>query len=256
MKFTITNILFGIALTFMLVAGIYDLLSFWWILPLIVVYILILFFGVNYIGWNFFINSLNKGNSTEKHIALTFDDGPNPEITPKVLALLNKSEAKAAFFCIGKNIVGHEDIVAAIHSEGHIIGNHSYSHAVTFDLMSSQKMAQEIEDTNQLIFNIIKKKPILFRPPFGVTNPNLAKAIRHTGMTSIGWSLRSFDTVKNEEQVLRKVKKKIKAGDIILFHDSSEKTIKYLEKLLTYFSENGFKIVSLDQLLKIHAYAT
>ena len=254
-KFRATNILLVIVLILMLEIVFSFSLSLYWIIIPIVAYLIIVFLGTANIGWNYYMKSYNKAKTPEKQIAITFDDGPDSKISPEVLIILNRFDVKATFFCIGKNIIGNEAIVKNLYNSGHIIGNHSYSHSYTFDLMSSKKMTEEIRNTNHLIKRIINKTPVLFRPPFGVINPLLRKAIINTGMISVGWSLRTFDTVKDEDYILSKIKSNLKSGDVILCHDNSEKTLRCLEKILLYLKENNFKVVNLDKLLNIQAYA-
>jgi peptidoglycan/xylan/chitin deacetylase (PgdA/CDA1 family) len=104
------------------------------------------------------------------------------------------------------------------------------------------------------ISSIIDKKPLLFRPPFGVTDPLLAAAIKWTGVKSIGWSLRSYDTmISSPERLLRRVCK-IKNGDIVLFHDAGLQTKTVLPLFIDYVRAEGFEIVPLDKLLDIQAY--
>ena len=112
----------------------------------------------------------------EKEIALSFDDGPNREYTPQVLSILAQHNAPATFFVIGKNIQGNESILKQIDAEGHTIGNHSYTHSFFVDFKSLQGFKNELNQTAERVFKITGKRMKLFRPPYGVTTPNLAKA--------------------------------------------------------------------------------
>ena len=201
-----------------------------------------------------YIKTLCKGNTKEKKIAISFDDGPNTEITPKVLDILDKYNAKAGFFCIGKHVESNTDLLRLMDQKGHVIGNHTFSHHRWFDLFSSKKMKTEIEKTNKLIEKAIGKKTKLFRPPYGITNPNLRKAIAGLNFHTIGWSVRSLDTVKTVEQTFNKVTKDLSPGDIVLFHDNREHITDILELFLEYTQKNNFEIVSPDQILDIEAY--
>jgi peptidoglycan/xylan/chitin deacetylase (PgdA/CDA1 family) len=195
-----------------------------------------------------------KANISEKKIAITFDDGPNSEITPKVLEILDQCNAKATFFCIGKNIENNEDLIKMIDKKGHLIGNHTWTHDRWFDLFSSNKMKAEIEKTSDLLFEIINKKIKLFRPPYGVTNPNLKKAIKDFDFYNIGWSLRSLDTISSTQKTLTRIKNKLTSGDIVLFHDNLEHIVDILKDFLEYTTKEGYEIVRVDQLLNIKAY--
>jgi peptidoglycan/xylan/chitin deacetylase (PgdA/CDA1 family) len=228
--------------------------SWWGILLVVVVYLHLLIFGAIYIRWNFYLKSLCKGNN-KQWICLSFDDGPATQ-TAAILDILKLHNVPAAFFTIGKNAVSHPELVKRWDEEGHIIGNHSYSHSFNFDWQSSKKMCEEIEETNGVIRDITGKKPLLFRPPYGVTNPNLSRAVRQTKMHSIAWSVRSFDTsAKDPQQLLARILNQLQGGDIILMHDSMPITKEILTELIIRTRENGFTFVPLDQMLDINAYA-
>ena len=201
---------------------------------------------------NYFSKNICQANHCkEKVIALTFDDGPH-EKTIDVLDLLLKYNAKATFFCIGKQIEKYPEIVKRIIAEGHNIGNHSYSHSNWNGFFSAEKIASEIEQTNTLITQLVNVKTRFYRPPFGVTNPNIAKAISKTNQMAIGWNIRSLDTViKNENFILERIKKRVQPGSIILLHDTSAKTVSVLEQLLLFLQSESYKTVTIDELLEI-----
>lgn len=161
----------------------------------------------------------------------------------------------AAFFCIGKNAVTKKQLVQRWDEEGHLVGNHSYDHGFNFDWKSAIEMKAEIEKTNTLIRNITGRKPKLFRPPYGVINPNLAKAIRQTNMHSIGWNIRSYDTAaKDKKKLLARILQKVKGGDIILLHDTMLITREILTELITTLRNKGYSFVRLDKMLDIEPY--
>ena len=193
-----------------------------------------------------------KGNNQTNSISLTFDDGPNQNITPIILNILKENGIKACFFCIGKNAEQNIELIKRIDSEGHIIGNHTYSHSNNFDLFSSSKMKNEITKTNYTIQNIINKEVKYFRPPYGVTNPNLSKALKKTNLISIGWSLRSLDTTaKGDITNTLKRLEKIKAGNIVLLHDNITEAPEILEKFITIVRAKNLKFMRLDELISI-----
>ncbi|PID87908.1 MAG: hypothetical protein CSB06_03180 [Bacteroidia bacterium] len=168
-------------------------------------------------------------------ILLTFDDGPHPEITPTVLKILEKYDQKAIFFCIGKNIEKYPEILRKIKQGGHQIGNHSYTHSHFFALFRTRKVIRELQKTNALIQEITGEENKLFRPPHGVTNPNIGRAVNALKMRVIGWSIRTFDTSSSPPKILKKMKK-AQAGDIILLHDTQSNTPSILEQ---YFFEKN-----------------
>jgi peptidoglycan/xylan/chitin deacetylase (PgdA/CDA1 family) len=215
----------------------------------------IVFWGSAFIGSNYHVKTL-CGNplETEKIIALTFDDGPH-EMTLLVLDVLRKYNAKATFFCIGKNIETHPDILKKVIEEGHIVGNHTYSHAPFFDFYRKSKVIAEIKQTDALIKSVLGKKTNLFRPPYGVTNPSIRRALAVTKHKTIGWNIRSFDGgSKNEKFIFDRIIQRIKPGGIVLLHDTSIETVRVLEQLLSYLQKNNYAVVPLDELLNIKAY--
>lgn len=224
-----------------------------------IAFTIVLALGSIYIQWNFYFRSVNtipllsvKFDQDKfsianrgKEVALTFDDGPAEE-TNAVLDILKRENVAATFFLIGKNIAGREHIVSRMQAEGHSIGNHSFHHGFNFDWQSAARMLEEIEQTNQAIEAITGQQVKLFRPPYGVTNPNLAKALRNSGLKSIGWNLRSMDTVaKEEERLLDKILSKVKAGDIILLHDRCAITVAILPQLISELKKRGFSFATL-----------
>jgi peptidoglycan/xylan/chitin deacetylase (PgdA/CDA1 family) len=208
------------------------------------------------VGSNFFIPIVCAIKTDKKIIAISFDDGPDPENSPRILQLLRHHNAEAAFFCIGNRIPGNETILTQADSEGHIIGNHTFSHHFWFDLFSFKKMASDIRSMDEAMYSVIGKRPKLFRPPYGVTNPNVKRAIVHGNYIPVGWSVRSMDTViKDEKKLLEKMVRKIKPGAVFLFHDTSITTLSILPEFLTYVRSNGYEIMRLDKMLALQPYA-
>ncbi len=241
--------------TLLIIAGWYfGLISFNYIIPVLLIYLTCNIIGATVINLNYFVRSTCSIDTSEKKIAISFDDGPHPEITPKLLSLLDKYNVVATYFCVGRHVADNRDIAADIISKGHIIGNHSFSHSGYFDLFSSAKMHNEIVDTNDIIERATGVKPRFFRPPYGVTNPMLGRAIRKAGMKSIGWSLRSFDTVLKTDKVISKLINHTKPGDIVLFHDTQSEIISIIESYLIWLENNDYKVVSLDSLIEESAY--
>jgi peptidoglycan-N-acetylglucosamine deacetylase len=220
-----------------------------------VIYLLINGWGTLFISSNFFLPAKCKAPIASGSVAITFDDGPVAERTERVLEILEKHEVKATFFCIGKNVKEHPELAKQIHNKSHLIGNHSYYHGTLFNLQSTKKMKAELVDTNQIIKQTIGLSPRFFRPPYGITNPMLANAMNELNFVTMGWSVRSFDTIaKEKKKLFTRIIKNLKAGDIILLHDRCEITIEVLPELLTYIKSVGLKVESLDKLLNEKAY--
>lgn len=229
----------------------------WWVFLLLPIpYVAALVWGACNIGSNFYVPVVCAAATKEKVIAITFDDGPLLKYTPEILDILQEQQAPAAFFCIGNRIAGNEYLLRRIDAEGHVIGNHSFSHHFWFDMFGSGKMLAELKQMDDAVENVTGKRPGLFRPPYGVTNPNLAKAIRKGGYTSIGWNIRSLDTVaKDKDQLLERIKQGIKPGAVLLLHDSMEVTVQVLPALIQHLKKEGYRIERIDKLLNIPAYA-
>ena len=219
---------------------------------IIFLYLLFLTLGAARIQMNFYLKAIHNGSLDEAKVALTFDDGPDEETTVGLLNILEKHQIKAAFFCIGSKIEKNELILKKISENGHLIGNHSWSHTFFFDFFLPGKMIREIKKTDTIIENISGIPVKLFRPPYGVTNPFLSKALKRTRHTVIGWSLRTFDTTKNRQRVLKRIETHLKNGDIILFHDANPKTLNFLDDAIELIKHGGMEIVGLDELLKIN----
>ncbi len=252
LKFGRVNSLFFVLVLVIFTFGFPKLLYFLIFLSWLVVTII----GSFDMRWNYHLNALHSNSKIKKkQIAITFDDGPNSQFTPQILTILRKYNAKATFFCIGKHIEKHPELFNKIANEGHIIGNHSYSHSNNFGFFSSKKIIKEINMTNKLIFNFLNVNCNLFRPPFGVTNPAIKNAIKHTKHIVIGWNVRSLDTkIKEPKEILKRITKNLKSGDVILLHDTNKRTVVVLEQLLLFLQKHHFETITVDELFEIEAY--
>lgn len=225
-------------------------------LLLFVTWSLVVFYGCYYIGSGFFIKIVCKAGTDKKQIAISFDDGPAIDHTPAILEALRPENVKATFFCIGQRIAGNEKILLQVKDEGHTIGNHSYSHHFWFDMYSSKKMIADLQQMDKEVERVTGLRPKLFRPPYGVTNPNVKKAILEGGYTPVGWSVRSMDTVtRDPAKLLDKINRAIEPGAVFLFHDTSKTTLEVLPGFIQEVKKRGYEIVPLDKLLHLNAYA-
>jgi peptidoglycan/xylan/chitin deacetylase (PgdA/CDA1 family) len=257
LNFKAVNTLTLVTLLILLSTHYFISLSLWPYLLLFIFWLTITTIGSFHIKWNYHIHSLNSNKNIEKNqVAITFDDGPHPEFTPKILALLKNHNAKATFFCIGKHIEQHPELVNHIIKQGHTIGNHTYSHANNFGFFKTKKVISELLQTNTIAKNKTGLTLNLYRPAFGVTNPRIKKALKNTGLKSIGWSNRSYDTTSiSAEIIFNKINKRLSKGDVILLHDTSLKTVVVLEQLLLFLKQEDLESVTVDSLFNIKAYA-
>ncbi len=208
------------------------------------------------VQWNFFVKAYNTNPSiTRKEIALTFDDGPVAS-TLEILDLLKKFDMKASFFCIGKNIQENPEIFQKIIEDGHMVGNHTFSHTRKMGFLSTHKIIEEINTCNKTAFEIGGVVLKTYRPPFGIINPKVKRALENTGHQVIGWNVRSYDAVLNSKRfILKRIIKNIKPGDIVLLHDNNYQTIEILEQLLLFLQTNNYVSVRVDNLFQIDAYS-
>jgi peptidoglycan-N-acetylglucosamine deacetylase len=196
-----------------------------------------------------YVTTICMGNKQSNKIALTFDDGPC-EQTKEILQVLTNYKAKASFFIIGRKAKMYEDIVYEIAQKQHTIGNHSYDHKPWFPIIGTKRIIKELTDTQNIITAITGSKPVYFRPPYGVTNPFIAMALKYFNFKTIGWSVRSLDTVIDDpEKILKRIKKKIGPGSIVLMHDTTKDAVVVLEELLIYCKQKNLVPVNLDELL-------
>jgi len=213
----------------------------WWmaIIPIILLYGGLMFYFSMNMRSNFFLKSTIR--LPDERVMLSFDDGPHPIITPQILDILLKHNIHAMFFLIGKQIEAHPSIVERIVREGHMIGGHSYSHSNTFGLLNSKKVEAEIMRAQELIETFGGNK-LLFRPPFGVTNPRIAAVVKRHSLVTIGWTCRSYDTItKDAPKLLLRLKRKIRPGDIILLHDRIPQTLQVLDEFISWAKSENFE---------------
>ncbi len=240
----------GVALVF------FELVSIWVFLVSILAYLLFLLLVSTNVQWNFFMKAFNSNPGIKnKNIALTFDDGPVPN-TLKILALLKKFNMKASFFCIGKNIEEHPEIFQKIIEEGHMVGNHTFSHTRKMGFLRTHQIIEEIIKCDKIAFRVGAVALKTFRPPFGIINPKVKRALESTGHQVIGWNVRSYDAVLSSKKfILKRITKNIKPGDVVLLHDNKLLTVEILEQLLLFLQTNDYRSVRVDNLFQIDAYS-
>lgn len=219
-------------------------------LVLIVAAVAFLVYASASIQSNVYVKAFCKGDRNSKFISLTFDDGPHPINTPKVLEVLRQHGVKATFFCIGDRVAKYPDIVRKIAEEGHLVGNHTFEHSSSFPLFCKREMEADLKKANDTLSAVLGKPTLFFRPPFGVTNPKLGAVIRKMKLKTIGWSVRSFDTVKNfrREKVLARIESKLHNGCIILMHDDRDKSFWLVEEVIRLARNKGYEFKRVDEL--------
>ncbi|MBQ7347950.1 MAG: polysaccharide deacetylase family protein [Clostridia bacterium] len=185
-------------------------------------------------------------------IALTFDDGPHPTLTPRILEILDRYHVKATFFMVGINVENYPDAARAVIEAGHEVGNHTYSHN-HIGTLSKADVEKELWHCEDILEELCEYRPHLFRPPEGAVNTYVEHCSEDNDYTLILWSLDTRDWEnKNTEQIVDHVLSGISPGDIILMHDyigTQSKTPEALEILLPKLIELGFEPVTVSQLL-------
>lgn len=255
MKHLIVRLFFLSVLFLLALWSLFAAVSVWYFVWVLVIWFLCNLIGSSFIQLNYHVKAYCHNSQTnEKIIALTFDDGPS-ENTLKVLDILKNHNAKATFFCIGNNIEKHPEILRRIDAEGHIIGNHSFSHSHFFDFYRKNRVTQELKETDNLILEITGKKAQFFRPPYGVTNPSIRRALEVTQHKTIGWNIRSMDGIsKNTQAIFNRIVKQLSPGSVVLLHDTRPETNAVLEQLLQSLAEKKYKVVPVTELLNLKAY--
>jgi peptidoglycan-N-acetylglucosamine deacetylase len=256
----LTNRNVNIVSTFILIALMvsdnYKEIPLWPYAVLFLAYISMQAYGSIVLSAQYFVKVFTSGDRHTNEVALTFDDGPVAGKTEKILEILFRFQVPAAFFCIGNRVKDNLELTCQIYNNGHLIGNHSYWHGKLFDLQTSRAILKELADTDAILNQVLSVKPRFFRPPYGVTNPMVAAAISEGQYKTVGWSVRSLDTVtKDPAKLFKNATRSLKGGDILLFHDFCDSTIEILPALIEYIQRSGFKIVRLDSLLNEKGYA-
>jgi peptidoglycan/xylan/chitin deacetylase (PgdA/CDA1 family) len=194
-----------------------------------------------------------------REVALTIDDGPDPEVTPAVLDLLDAAGARATFFCIADRARRHPELVREIVRRGHSVQNHSRCHRHNFSLLGPRGFAREIEGAQAILAELAGEPPTFFRAPAGLRNPFLAPVLHHRGLTLASWTRRGFDTrARAPQRVLQRLTRGLAAGDILLLHDGncardaagSPVILAVLPELLAALRRQGLQPVTLPQSLR------
>lgn len=200
-------------------------------------------------------DNVNIPGGKASPIALTFDDGPWPNMTSQILEILRKNNVKATFFLVGKQVQKYPQLVKQIVNEGHAVGNHTWSHQ--YHLYDESAAAHEIDDNAALIYKLTGVKTSLFRPPAGILNNGLVAYAQAKKYGVIMWSVDSKDwryRSPTAQSLLESVAKDAKPGGIILLHDGGgdrSSTVKALPELIAQLKKHGYNFVTVPELLEI-----
>jgi peptidoglycan/xylan/chitin deacetylase (PgdA/CDA1 family) len=218
-----------------------------WITLVVSGFFIFLSLGILFLRFQYFYPATFRNSSPE--VILTFDDGPDPVHTPRILDTLKKYNIQAIFFVIGRKGQEHPEILQRILSEGHTVGNHTQNHPLFFALLNGKKVASEIDLFTKNIEPLVSKKISIFRPPIGYTNPIIARTLRKRRFKIVAWNVRSYDSFKNRESLLKRLMKTT-PGSIVLLHDNLEQTADILEEYIVQTQANGIIFAKQEHLKK------
>ena len=232
--------------------------SWWsWVLAVLVGNHLVLLAGVLWprgrlLGPN--LARLPASAVARDEVCLTFDDGPDPQVTPQVLELLNRYEATASFFCIGEKAAAFPALVREIARRGHSVENHSYRHSHAFAFYGMARLRREVAAAQAVIAGITGRPPVFFRAPAGFRSPLLDPVLAKCGMRYVSWTRRGYDAVRRDPvRVLQRLARGLAAGDVLVLHDGARArtdagepvVLAVLPALLDQLAARGLKSVSL-----------
>lgn len=214
------------------------------------VFLSIIGLGVLLLRLNYFVPTINRLKGDK--VLLTFDDGPELDKTQKILEILKEHNIGALFFLIGKKVETNKAIVEEIIEEGHLIGNHSFSHNNFMAFHSTKSLIQDLTKAETTLDTLLLDRPKLFRPPIGYTTPNYTRAIKRLGLKCVGWRLRSYDTLsKDPKKMISRLVRATRKGDIVLFHDNLSITIECLPEYIVEAKQNGIIFASREEVKNI-----
>ncbi len=184
--------------------------------------------------------------SQKRKVALTFDDGPSPIWTETLLDGLKERGVKASFFVTGQNVEAYPELIKRMKEDGHLIGNHTYSH-IQLTAVSQEKALEEIKKTNEAIYHCTGSYPEFLRPPFGSFESDIEKK---TGMMIVLWDVDPLDWCRSSEVcITRSVRENVQDHSIILLHDQYESSIKAALQIVDTLTKEGYEFVTVDEIL-------
>jgi len=200
---------------------------------------------------------ISRGPTGSARVALTFDDGPHPVTTRRVLEAMAPTRHRATFFVLGEKARRHPDVVREIHAGGHSLGIHGEFHDRLHSFRMPRTVRDQIVRAGDAVEAATGARPRFFRPPLGHTSVTTVRGVRLAGATLIGWSSRGFDGIQRRrpEAVVARVGRTLGDGEIVMLHDAAERddyepaSVRALPKLLALLDERGLTSVGLDALL-------
>jgi peptidoglycan/xylan/chitin deacetylase (PgdA/CDA1 family) len=209
--------------------------------------------GVFVLRFRMFTDAIVRGPGDARGVVLTFDDGPDPVHTRRVLDILDEHGAKATFFVIGRKVEKHPDVVGEILERGHDVGVHGFAHDRLFALRGPRRVRRDLERAVRVLERATKARPVLFRPPVGHTNPTIARIAEQLDLTVVGWSVAGYDGLARARpaRVAARVGHRLDDGAIVLLHDAAElddhepAAVKALPEILAQAKDKNLAVVRL-----------
>ncbi len=196
------------------------------------------------------VHFIERGSEQEKVVALTFDDGPHPEYTYRILRILNFYKAKATFFVVGTQVEKYPQWVKMANQLGMEIGSHTYEH-FRLNLLSKEEAHYQIEQNQKLIKSLVGYEPLFLRPPGGRVNSEVGRLASEYGLVIAWWSFNSNDlSERSADEIYQSVVERIEPGAIFLLHDGSEETVKALPRIIEELRRRGYRLVTMSEMYR------
>ena len=209
--------------------------------------------GVAFPQWQMFGESICSVAAKRKVVTLTFDDGPDAENTPALLALLAERKVRATFFCIGCRVARHPELVKQIVTKGHAVENHTFQHSPQTNIFSVRRLRDDLVQAQVEIERVAGRAPVYFRPPVGLTNPRIFRVAGELGLKVAGYTARGLDRrFDAPEKIAGRLLRKLRPGAIFLLHDGGvprERLLAVATLLLDKLESDGYQCVRLDELM-------
>lgn len=228
----------------------------WWLAALCTLSGLCVGLGVSFPQWQMFGESFCHAKTREKIVSLTFDDGPDPENTPALLALLAERNIRATFFCIGARVANQPELVKRIVGGGHAIENHTFRHSPLSNIFSVPRLRKELTLAQSEIQRVTGRAPVFFRPPVGLTNPRIFRVTGELGLTVAGYTARGLDRRNDPpEKIAGRLLARLQPGAIFLLHDAGvprDRLVAVVTLMVNQLRTVGYRCIRLDELKNEH----
>ena len=224
--------------------------------------LLLLYLIITWVGWFYpqtgmYGEVLWRGPGNDDRVALTFDDGPNPATTPKILGILSRGGHRATFFLVGRKVQAHPELVREMHRAGHTLGLHGFVHDRLYAFKPPARVVADLQAAQHAVAEACGVRPTLFRPPMGHVSPRVVAGARRAGVTLVSWSVAGLDGLRGatSDRVVRRISRRLCGGTIAVLHDSAERddfepaSVQALPAILAEIDSRGLRTVGVDEFL-------